>query len=59
MAADGFVIVGFHVHRNLALDDFDRCAADAGLEIEHRFSTWDLRRWHDGADFAVTVLRHA
>ena len=57
VAADGFVIVGFHVHRNLALDDFDRCAADAGLEIEHRFSTWDLRnRWHDGADFAVTVL---
>jgi SAM-dependent methyltransferase len=57
--ADGFVIAGFHVDRHLALDEFDRGVADAGLEIEHRFATWDLRAWHDGADFAVTVLRHA
>ena len=55
---DGFVIVGFHVDRNLALDDFDRYVGEAGLVIEHRFATWDLRAWHDGADFAVTVLRH-
>jgi hypothetical protein len=49
--------VGFDVRRHLAIDDFDRCARDAGLRIEHRFSTWDLRAWHDGADFAVVVLR--
>ena len=55
---DGFVIVGFHVDRNLALDDFDRFVGEAGLVIEHRFATWDLRGWHDAADFAVTVLRH-
>lgn len=55
---DGFVIVGFHVNRALALDDFDRFVDDAGLVIEHRFATWDLRAWHDEADFAVTVLRH-
>jgi SAM-dependent methyltransferase len=55
---EGFVIVGFHIDRNLALDDFDRHVAEAGLVIEHRFATWDLRAWHDGADFAVTVLRH-
>ena len=30
----------------------------AGLHIEHRFATWDLRAWHTDADFAVTVLRH-
>lgn len=54
---DGFVIVGFHVAR-LALADFDRFVAEAGLVIEHRFATWDLRAWHEGADFAVTVLRH-
>jgi SAM-dependent methyltransferase len=57
--ADGFVIVGFHIDRNLALSDFDRCVTDAGLELEHRFATWDLRAWQDGADFAVSVLRHA
>jgi hypothetical protein len=33
--------------------------SDAHLSVEHRFATWDLRAWHDGADFAVTVLRHA
>lgn len=59
VGADGFVIVGFHVDRNLTLAEFDRAAADAGLVVEHRFATWDLRAWHEGADFAVTVLRHA
>lgn len=55
---DGFVVVGFHVRRHLSLEEFDRCVADAGLRIEHRFATWDLRAWHDDADFAVTILRH-
>ncbi len=55
--ADGFVIVGFHVNRNLSLEDFDDDVADAGLYVEHRFATWDLRAWHDDADFAVSVLR--
>lgn len=54
---DGFVVTGFHVDRHLSLDDFDRCVAAAGLRVEHRFSTWDLRAWHDDADFAVSVLR--
>jgi SAM-dependent methyltransferase len=54
---DGFVIVGFDVHR-LALDAFDRSVAAAGLVLEHRFATWDLKPWHESADFAVTVLRH-
>ncbi|WP_053203405.1 class I SAM-dependent methyltransferase [Jiangella muralis] len=55
---DGFVVAGFHVNRHLALADFDRYVADAGLRVEHRFATWDLRAWHDDADFAVSVLRH-
>ncbi len=59
VTADGFVVVGFHVDRDLPLADFDRAVAGAGLEVEHRFATWDLRAWHEDADFAVTVLRHA
>ncbi|QGG94489.1 class I SAM-dependent methyltransferase [Actinomarinicola tropica] len=55
---DGAVVVGFHVHRELPLDAFDRAVGEAGLRIEHRFATWDLRAWSDDADFAVTVLRH-
>ena len=54
---DGFVVVGFHVDR-LPLGRFDEQVAAAGLRVEHRFATWELKGWHDGADFAVTVLRH-
>lgn len=54
---DGRVVTGFHTNRDLGLDAFDQAVADAGLRIEHRFATWDLRAWHDEADFAVTVLR--
>ena len=54
---DGFVVTGFHVDRELSVADFDAAVTEAGLRLEHRFATWDLRAWHDGADFAVTVLR--
>jgi SAM-dependent methyltransferase len=54
---DGFVVVGFGVDRGYSLADFDAHAAAAGLELEHRFATWDLRPWRDDAPFAVTVLR--
>jgi SAM-dependent methyltransferase len=59
VVVDGFVITGFHVNRELSLRRFDECVTEAGLRVEHRFATWDLRAWHDAADFAVTVLRHA
>lgn len=54
---EGFVVTGFHVDRELSLADFDAAVLDAGLRLEHRFATWDLRAWHDEADFAVSVLR--
>lgn len=56
---DGFVVIGFRPSEALTLDRFDRCVTDAGLRIEHRFATWDLRAWNADADFAVTVVRHA
>jgi SAM-dependent methyltransferase len=54
---DGVVVVGFGLDRGYALADFDAHCASAGLDLEHRFATWDLRPWHGEADFAVTVLR--
>lgn len=54
---DGPVVVGFGTGRGYALADFDAHAAGAGLLVEQRFATWDLRPWHADADFAVTVLR--
>ncbi len=56
---DGFVVTGFHIDRELSLAAFDVAVGEAGLRVEHRFATWDLRAWHDSADFAVTVLRPA
>jgi 2-polyprenyl-3-methyl-5-hydroxy-6-metoxy-1,4-benzoquinol methylase len=54
---DGVVVTGFATDRNYAVTDFDRHCAGAGLVLEHRFATWDLRPWRDDASFAVTVLR--
>jgi SAM-dependent methyltransferase len=56
---DGFVIVGFGTDRGYDLGDFDEHVRAAGLRVEQRFATWDLRPWAPDADFAVTVLRHA
>ncbi|MGC1210369.1 MAG: class I SAM-dependent methyltransferase [Micromonospora sp.] len=54
---DGLVVVGFGTDRGYPLTDFDADAVVAGLRLEHRFATWDLRPWRDDADFAVSVLR--
>jgi SAM-dependent methyltransferase len=54
---DGFIVVGFGLDRGYSLAEFDTHSAAAGLELEHRFATWDLRPWTDDAPFAVTVLR--
>jgi SAM-dependent methyltransferase len=54
---DGPIVIGFALDRAYGLDGFDRDIAAAGLTLEHRFATWDLRPWRNGADFAVTILR--
>ena len=55
--SDGAIAIGFGTDRKYELEQFDSDIASAGLVVEHRFSTWDLRPWRDGATFAVTVLR--
>ncbi|MEV4411332.1 methyltransferase domain-containing protein [Catellatospora sp. NPDC049609] len=54
---DGPILVGFGTTRGYAVADFDAHAIAAGLIVEQRFATWDLRPWRADADFAVTVLR--
>ncbi|WP_328346088.1 class I SAM-dependent methyltransferase [Micromonospora sp. NBC_00421] len=54
---DGVVLVGFGLDRGYRLDHFDSDAVAAGLRLEQRFATWDLRPWRDEADFAVSLLR--
>lgn len=54
---DGVLTVGFGTERGYPLTAFDADAVAAGLRVEQRFATWDLRPWRDDAPFAVTVLR--
>jgi 2-polyprenyl-3-methyl-5-hydroxy-6-metoxy-1,4-benzoquinol methylase len=54
---DGVIVTGFATDREYGVPDFDNDARAAGLVLEHRFATWDLRPWRDDASFAVTVLR--
>ncbi|CAB4953394.1 unannotated protein [freshwater metagenome] len=54
--SDGPVVVGFHTER-LDIAVFDEHVEAAGLTLEHRFATWDLRPWAHDADFAVSILR--
>ena len=55
--ADGAVVVGFRLDGTYRLDAFDADLEAAGLRIEQRFATWDLRPFTDDADFAVTIAR--
>jgi SAM-dependent methyltransferase len=54
---DGVVVVGFATDRGYQVPAFDADCAAAGLALEHRFATWDLRPWRDDASWVVTVLR--
>ena len=57
MVPDGVLVAGFATTADYRVEHFDRDAAAAGLTLEHRFATWSLRPWRDGAEWAVSVLR--
>jgi SAM-dependent methyltransferase len=57
LGSDGFIVIGFGTDRGYAIDSFDEHVAAAGLYVEQRFATWDLRPWRSDAPFAVSVLR--
>jgi SAM-dependent methyltransferase len=66
LAPEGRMLVGFHLggapsvrSRRYPLAEFVADAAAAGLEVEHRFAGYDLRRFTDEGDYVVHVLRHA
>jgi len=59
LAPDGFIVIGFGLDRGYSLAGFDTDVVAAGLAVEQRFATWDLKPWHEESTFAVSVLRHA
>lgn len=52
----GRLVVGFGLDRGWTLADFEGDAGAAGLRIEQRWSTWDLRPFTDETGFLVAVL---
>lgn len=56
LAPGGRAVVGFGAGRGYAFDQFFADADDAGLEVQLRLSTWDLRPFTADADFLVAVL---
>ncbi|MCC9146797.1 MULTISPECIES: class I SAM-dependent methyltransferase [unclassified Arthrobacter] len=59
LTADGRVVIGFGGNRGYAFEAFFDDAATAGLEVQQRFSTWDLRPFNGDSDFLVAVLGRA
>jgi SAM-dependent methyltransferase len=53
----GVVVTGFATDRAYSVTDLDSDLAALGIDVEHRFATWDLRPWHAGAGWAVSVIR--
>lgn len=57
LAPGGRLVTGFRLGLTpLTFAGYDRIAAGAGLELEHRWTTWD-RDPYDGGAYAVTVHR--
>jgi hypothetical protein len=66
LAPDGRMLVGFALSgapagasRDYPADEFVADAGTAGLAVESRFSTYDLRPFTDASTYVVHVLRHA
>ena len=57
LADDGRLVVGFGSERGYPFDAFDADASAAGLDVDLRLATWDLRPWTPDSDFLVAVLR--
>lgn len=57
LKADAPIVVGFGADFGYRVADFDTHAAAAGLSVEQRYATWDLRPWRPDCDFTVTLLR--
>lgn len=55
LAPDGRLVTGFGSGRGYSFDDYEHDLHTAGLSVEHRFKSWDLRPFHADSDFLVCV----
>lgn len=59
LAEGGRLVVGFGAGRDYPFEDFFDDVAAAGLSVQLRLSTWDLRPLDESSDFLVAVLSSA
>ncbi|WP_263119048.1 class I SAM-dependent methyltransferase [Cellulomonas sp. RIT-PI-Y] len=59
LTPEGRLVIGFGAGRGYAFDRLPDDAGAAGLRIDQRFSTWDLRPFGPGSEFLVAVLSRA
>jgi SAM-dependent methyltransferase len=59
LAPGGRLVTGFGAGRGYSFEDYEADLAAAGLAIQHRFSSWDLRGFDAGSDFLVCVAERA
>ncbi|MEV7974291.1 class I SAM-dependent methyltransferase [Cellulomonas sp. NPDC089187] len=59
LTAEGRLVIGFGAGRGYAFEQLTGDAEAAGLRIDHRFSTWDLRPFGPESEFLVAVLSRA
>ncbi|GAA1595557.1 class I SAM-dependent methyltransferase [Actinoplanes couchii] len=59
LAEGGRAVVGFGAGRGYEFDDFIADAEKGGLVPDLLLSTWDLRPFHQEADFLVAILKAA
>lgn len=52
----GFLVVGYHVDR-YPIEEFDQAIVEAGLYLDLRLGTWDIKPFTDESDFTVSILR--
>jgi len=47
---------GFSRGNAYGVQDLDRDCAEAGLEVQARYATWQMAPWREDSDWAVTVI---
>jgi SAM-dependent methyltransferase len=55
--AGGSMIVAFSLGRGYPLAEFDAAWVNAGMELDERWSTWELDPFDGSSDYALTLLR--
>ncbi|WP_432559316.1 class I SAM-dependent methyltransferase [Granulicoccus sp. GXG6511] len=59
LAPEGRAVIGFGAERGYSFDAYAADVARAGLRIDARFATWDLRPFTGTSDFLVSILSRA